>query len=84
MIRKAFVMSVNPDQHEEYEKRHSPIWPELEEMLTEVASHLIPAGGKRLRPAFVIAAALSAHPSSEVRVRWGFSDRSSKSGRMSP
>ncbi len=33
MIRKAFVMSVNPDQHEEYEKRHRPIWPELEEML---------------------------------------------------
>jgi L-rhamnose mutarotase len=33
MIRKAFVMGVNPDQHEEYEKRHNPIWPELEEML---------------------------------------------------
>ena len=30
MIRKAFVMQVNPDQHEEYEKRHNPIWPELE------------------------------------------------------
>ena len=29
MIRKAFVMSVNPDRHEEYEQRHSPIWPEL-------------------------------------------------------
>ena len=33
MIRKAFVMNVNPDQHEEYERRHSPIWPELEETL---------------------------------------------------
>ncbi len=33
MIRKAFVMSVNPDQHEEYEERHSPIWPELESVL---------------------------------------------------
>jgi len=33
MIRKAFVMSVNPDKHAEYEKRHSPIWPELEEVL---------------------------------------------------
>lgn len=33
MIRKAFVMQVNPDQHEEYEKRHNPIWTELEEML---------------------------------------------------
>ena len=33
MIRKAFVMQVNPAQHEEYEKRHNPIWPELEETL---------------------------------------------------
>lgn len=33
MIRKAFAMRVNPDQHEEYERRHSPIWPELEETL---------------------------------------------------
>jgi L-rhamnose mutarotase len=35
MIRKAFVMQVNPDQHEEYERRHSPIWPELEAVLKE-------------------------------------------------
>ena len=35
MIRKAFVMSVNPDEHEEYRKRHSPIWPELEAKLKE-------------------------------------------------
>ncbi len=33
MIRKAYVMSVNPDQHAEYEKRHRPIWPELEATL---------------------------------------------------
>ena len=33
MIRKAYVMSVNPDCHEEYEKRHNPIWAELEETL---------------------------------------------------
>lgn len=33
MIRRAFVMQVNPDSHEEYEKRHNPIWPELEETL---------------------------------------------------
>ena len=25
MIRKAFVMQVNPDQHAEYEARHNPI-----------------------------------------------------------
>ena len=35
MIRKAFVMQVNPDQHEEYERRHRPIWPELEAVLKE-------------------------------------------------
>ena len=33
MFRKAFLMSVNPDQHEEYRRRHNPIWPELEEVL---------------------------------------------------
>ena len=26
-------MSVNPDQHAEYERRHNPIWRELEETL---------------------------------------------------
>ena len=35
MIRKAFVMMVNPDRHEEYEKRHNPIWPELEDALKQ-------------------------------------------------
>lgn len=29
MIRKAFAMSVDARQQEEYERRHSPIWPEL-------------------------------------------------------
>ena len=33
-----------------------------DDFLTEVTSHLIPAGGKRLRPAFVIAAALVLDP----------------------
>ena len=33
-----------------------------DEFLTEVTSHLIPAGGKRLRPAFVIASALALDP----------------------
>ncbi len=33
MIRKAFKMSVHPDQHEEYARRHQPIWCELEETL---------------------------------------------------
>lgn len=33
MIRKAFKMSVHPDQHAEYARRHQPIWKELEETL---------------------------------------------------
>ena len=34
-IRKAFVMSVNAGAEEEYEKRHNPIWPELERVLKD-------------------------------------------------
>jgi hypothetical protein len=37
MIRKAFVMQVNPDAHEEYQRRHNPIWPELEAVLKATA-----------------------------------------------
>jgi len=33
MIRKAFRMSVDPKQHAEYERRHNPIWRELEDAL---------------------------------------------------
>lgn len=33
MIRKGFVMMVYPDKHEEYEKRHNEIWPEMVEAL---------------------------------------------------
>lgn len=33
MIRHAFRMSVQPDQHQEYARRHAPIWPELEAVL---------------------------------------------------
>lgn len=35
MIRKAFKMFVHPDQHAEYERRHRPIWPELESVLRQ-------------------------------------------------
>ena len=35
MKRKAFVMSVNAGMEEEYERRHSPIWPELESTLKD-------------------------------------------------
>jgi L-rhamnose 1-epimerase len=34
-IRQAFVMSVNPGAEQEYEKRHNPIWPELEKVLQD-------------------------------------------------
>jgi L-rhamnose mutarotase len=33
MLRKAFLMKVNPGMEAEYEKRHSPIWPELKAVL---------------------------------------------------
>ncbi len=35
MIRKAFKMSVHEDQHEEYARRHNPIWRELEDTLLD-------------------------------------------------
>lgn len=39
MIRKAFVMQVNPDAHQEYQQRHNPIWPELENVLKQHGAH---------------------------------------------
>jgi len=43
MIRKAFVMSVHAGSEAEYERRHQPIWPELEQTLLNhgVASYTI-------------------------------------------
>lgn len=39
MIRKAFLMYVNPDQHAEYERRHRPIWDELAAVLKAHGVH---------------------------------------------
>jgi L-rhamnose mutarotase len=39
MIRKAFVMSVHPGREVEYERRHRPIWPELEAVLKSHGVH---------------------------------------------
>lgn len=39
MIRKAFVMSVNPDKHDEYERRHNPVWPEMVEAIEAHGLH---------------------------------------------
>jgi L-rhamnose mutarotase len=33
MIRKSFVMQLNPGAEEEYARRHHPIWKDLEETL---------------------------------------------------
>src|SRR5215510_1826491 len=33
MIRKAFLMTLKPGNQAEYERRHNPIWRELEEVL---------------------------------------------------
>ena len=35
MIRKAFVMSVHSGAEAEYERRHRPIWPDLEKTLLD-------------------------------------------------
>lgn len=35
MIRKAFLMTLKPGHQAEYERRHNPIWPELEELLKD-------------------------------------------------
>jgi len=39
MIRKTFLMHVNPDQHAEYERRHNPIWQELADVLKAHGVH---------------------------------------------
>ena len=39
MIRKAFVMWVNPDAHTEYKRRHDEIWPELTAVLKAHGAH---------------------------------------------
>jgi L-rhamnose mutarotase len=35
MIRKAFLMTLKPGQQSEYERRHKPIWPELQAVLKD-------------------------------------------------
>jgi L-rhamnose mutarotase len=39
MIHKAFLMTVNPDMHLEYERRHNPIWKDLEVVLKSHGVH---------------------------------------------
>jgi len=35
MIRKAFMMTLIPGHEAEYQRRHQPTWPEVEEVLRE-------------------------------------------------
>ncbi|MBG5949399.1 L-rhamnose mutarotase [Proteus terrae] len=39
MIRKAFVMQVNANAHQEYQQRHNPIWQALEATLKSHGAH---------------------------------------------
>lgn len=39
MIRKIFQMAVHPEKHQEYIRRHNPIWPELEAVLKAHGVH---------------------------------------------
>lgn len=39
MIRKAFVMSVNPGSEKEYARRHQPIWSDLADVLKSHGAH---------------------------------------------
>jgi L-rhamnose mutarotase len=39
MIRKGFLMTLKPGHQEEYERRHNPIWPELELVLQQHGVH---------------------------------------------
>ena len=39
MIRKSFLMTLKPGTWIEYERRHNPIWPELQEVLKRHGVH---------------------------------------------
>ena len=39
MIRKAFLMTLKPGNQVEYERRHKPIWPELQQVLKSHGVH---------------------------------------------
>ncbi len=39
MIRKAFLMTLKAGHQEEYERRHKPIWPELQDVLRKHGVH---------------------------------------------
>ncbi len=38
-IRKAFLMKLKPGRHDEYARRHQPVWPEMEALLRAHGVH---------------------------------------------
>ena len=76
MIRRAFVMSVDAGQEAEYERRHRPIWPELEEVLRRHGVHtysiFLHPGSRQLFAyvEFADEAAWNAIAQTEVCRRW--------------
>ncbi|MDA8349222.1 MAG: L-rhamnose mutarotase [Pseudomonadota bacterium] len=62
MIRKAFVMSINPGAEAEYVRRHSAIWPELKRVfrahgVTDYSIFLLPGHTRLFALAVVESAA---------------------------
>ena len=47
MIRKAFVLEIHPDKHDEYRQRHNPIWPELARTMGEAYLEAVRNTGAR-------------------------------------
>ena len=39
MLRKSFMMTLNPGRQTEYHRRHNPIWPELQQVLKTHGVH---------------------------------------------
>jgi L-rhamnose mutarotase len=39
LIRKAFLMTLRPRHEDEYQRRHNPIWPELQDVLKQSGVH---------------------------------------------
>jgi L-rhamnose mutarotase len=76
MIRRAFVMRVHPGAHDEYERRHDAIWPELVAALREhgvLSYSIFLDAGRSLLFAFVELESLErwqAIASTDVCRRW--------------
>ena len=76
MIRKAFLMALRPGCQDEYEQRHNPIWPELQDVLKDhgVRNHSIflDRGRDRLFAYLELESEQLWHQTSEIEIcrRW--------------